>query len=57
MNEIIKKNKEYNDYSISPVIRQVLLHWGYELTNKDFMNYKGNKGKKKSRRSKRSKRS
>ena len=24
------------DYSISPKIRQVLLHWGYELIEKDF---------------------
>ena len=27
-----------NDYSISPKIRQILLHWGYELTEKDFFN-------------------
>ena len=26
------------DYSISPKIRQILLHWGYELTEKDFFN-------------------
>ena len=25
-----------DDYSISPKIRQMLLHWGYELTKKDF---------------------
>ena len=25
-----------DDYSISPKIRQILLHWGYELTKKDF---------------------
>ena len=25
---------KYNDYSISP--RQILLHWGYELTEKDL---------------------
>ena len=24
------------DYSISPKVRQTLLHWGYELTRKDF---------------------
>ena len=24
------------DYSISPKIRQILLHWGYELTEKGF---------------------
>ena len=40
MNEIIKKGKKYDDYSVSPVIRQVLLHWGYELTEKDFKEYK-----------------
>ena len=26
---------KYDDYSISPKIRQILLHWGYELTEKD----------------------
>ena len=26
------------DYSISPKIRQTLLHCGYELTEKDFFN-------------------
>ena len=24
-------------YSISPTIRQVLLHWGYELTKNDIL--------------------
>jgi hypothetical protein len=33
---ILKKNCKWNDYSISPKIRQTLLHWGYELTKKDF---------------------
>ena len=27
---------KYDYYSISPKIRQTLLHWGYELTKKDF---------------------
>ena len=27
---------KYDDYSISPKIRQILLHWDYELTKKDF---------------------
>ena len=27
---------KYNDYSISPKIRQILLHWSYELTGKDL---------------------
>ena len=29
---------KFNDYSILPKIRQILLHWGYELTEKDFFN-------------------
>jgi len=34
---LIKKNKaKYNDFSISPKIRQILQHWGYVLTEKDF---------------------
>jgi hypothetical protein len=43
MNKIIKNNTTYDDYSISPVIRQVLLHWGYELTKKDLDDYKKSK--------------
>ena len=32
---------KYDDYSISPKIRQILLHEGYELTEKDvFINSK-----------------
>ena len=27
---------KFDDYSISPKIRQILLHWGYELTEKDI---------------------
>ena len=27
----------FDDYSISPKIRQILLHWCYELTEKDFL--------------------
>ena len=27
---------KFDDYSISPKIIQVLLHWGYELTEKNF---------------------
>ena len=43
MNKIIKEGSTYDDLSISPVIRQVLLHWGYQLTNKDFTAYKKSK--------------
>ena len=28
---------KFDDYLISPKIRQVLLHWGYELTEKYFL--------------------
>ena len=28
---------KFDDYSISPKIRQILLHWDYELTEKDFL--------------------
>ena len=34
--QIIKKNGKWNDENISPKIRQVLQHWGYRLTKKDF---------------------
>ena len=27
---------KFDDYLISPKIRQILLHWGYELKEKDF---------------------
>ena len=27
---------KFDDYSILPKIRQILLHWGYELTEKYF---------------------
>ena len=30
---------KFDDYSISAKIRQILLHWSYELTEKDFFNY------------------
>ena len=28
---------KFDDYSISPKTRQILLHWGYELIEKDFL--------------------
>ena len=27
----------FDDHSISPKIRQILLHWGYELKEKEFL--------------------
>ena len=29
---------KFSNYSISPKIRQILLHCGYELTEEDFFN-------------------
>ena len=29
-------DSKFDDYSISPKIRQILLHWCYELTEKEF---------------------
>jgi hypothetical protein len=36
INIIKKKKKKWNDISVSPKIRQLLQHWGYVLTEKDF---------------------
>ena len=30
-------NSKFDDYSISPKIRQILLHWEYELTESDLL--------------------
>ena len=29
---------KFDDFSISLKIRQILLHWGYEFSEKDFFN-------------------
>ena len=29
---------KFDDYSVSPKIRQILLDWDYELTEEDFFN-------------------
>ena len=36
--KILQKNANYNDETVSPKIRQVLQHWGYVLTKRDFDN-------------------
>ena len=33
-------DSKFDDYSVSPKTRQMLLHWGYELTEKYFFNSK-----------------
>ena len=30
--------RKFDDYSISPKIRQISFHWRYKLTEKDFFN-------------------
>ena len=35
INMILNKDTKYNDYKISPKIRQTLQHWGYSLTKAD----------------------
>ena len=36
--QIVKdSNSNFNDYSISPKTKQILLHWDDELTKKDFL--------------------
>ena len=36
VNMIRDAGSKFDDYSISPKIRQFFLHWGYELTVKDY---------------------
>ena len=36
INKIKKQNSTFDDYSISPVIRQSLQHWAYCLTERDY---------------------
>ena len=37
MKMIRNAGSKFDDYSISPKIRQILYHWGYELAEKDFL--------------------
>lgn len=39
MNKIIKSRAKFDDSKVSPVIRQVLLHWAYELSSADLEAY------------------
>ena len=38
MKKIRNAGSKHDDFSISPKLRQILLHWSYELTEKDFLN-------------------
>ena len=33
-------NGRFDNYSISPKVRQILLHWGYELVESDLLWFK-----------------
>jgi hypothetical protein len=35
INQIQRKGTSYDDEKVSPVIRQVLQHWAYQLVEKD----------------------
>ena len=38
INMIKKKKTTYNDYSVSPIIRQGLLQWAWEVNKRDYEN-------------------
>jgi len=40
MNKILKDRAAFDDAKVSPVIRQVLIHWAYELTSSDLEAYR-----------------
>ena len=42
MKMIRDAGSKFDDYSISPKIRQILLHWGCQLTEKYFFNESSN---------------
>lgn len=36
MSKCVKIGANFDDYSVSPVVRQTLQHWAYKLTQEDF---------------------
>ena len=34
---MVKDNSRFDEHSLSPKIREILLHWGYELTESDLL--------------------
>ena len=36
ISKIVKAGCNWDNYNISPVVRQTLLHWAYELNEEDF---------------------
>ena len=37
--KFIEKGSAYDDFSVGANVRQTLLHWGYELTENNFLIY------------------
>ena len=37
LNKVVASNARWDDASISPVIRQTLLHWAFEITEADVL--------------------
>jgi hypothetical protein len=42
--KIVNSGKKFDDASVSPVVRQTLLHWGFEVTEEKIQIYKKAKG-------------
>ena len=34
--QVVKAGAAYDNYGVSPVVRQTLQHWGYQLNQQDF---------------------
>ena len=39
LNKIVHANARWDDASVSPVIRQTLLHWCFEVTERDVLQH------------------
>ena len=34
--QVVRSGSKFDSKAVSPVVRQTLLHWGYELTEDDY---------------------
>ena len=39
ISKIVRSGCAYDNFAVSPVVRQTLQHWGYKLTKDDFAKY------------------
>ena len=44
LNKIVSSNRRFDDASVSPVVRQTMLHWAIEVTEKDCSKFAKSKG-------------